>query len=76
MGIHRDGIFALEVVNFVRGALNEETELDFPYLLDFACSKVCSDPRDRVFAMLGMAGKGFQDRIQIAYSNESGKDAI
>jgi hypothetical protein len=76
MEIHEDGLYGLEVVNFVRRALNEQKALELPYLLDFACVKVCSDPRDRVFAMLGMAGKGFQDRIQIAYSKESGKDAI
>jgi hypothetical protein len=76
MEIHEDGFYALEVVNFVKRALNEEKALDFPDLLDFARAKVCSDPRDRVFAMLGMAGKGFQDRIQIAYSKESAKDAI
>ena len=76
MEVHKDGFYALEVVNFVRRALNEEKALDFPDLLDFARAKVCSDPRDRVFAMLGMAGKDFQDRIQIEYSKESGKDAI
>jgi len=55
MEIHEDGFYALEVVNFVRRALNEEIELEFPDLLEFARAKVCSDPRDRVFAMLGMA---------------------
>jgi hypothetical protein len=63
MKIHESGFYALACVNFVRRALGEEKALHFPFLLDFACVKVCSDPRDRVFAMLGMAGKGFQDRI-------------
>jgi hypothetical protein len=76
MKYHEDGFYGLEVVNFVRRALNGEEALEFPDLLDCAYAKVCSDPRDRVFAMLGMVGKGFQDRIQIAYSKECGEDAI
>lgn len=70
------GFYALEYINLVATALNDGEVLEFPHLLEIACRKACSDPRDRVFAMLGMAGKGFQDRIQIAYSKESGKDGI
>ncbi len=76
MEIQELGIHALEHMNLVARVLNEGKVIDFPHLLKIACQKACSDPRDRVFAMLGMAGRRFQDRIRIAYSKESGKDAI
>lgn len=35
MEIHEDGLYALEVVNFVRRALNKEKALHFPFFFFF-----------------------------------------
>jgi hypothetical protein len=66
----------MEIVNSAKGYLKSGLQLSFPYLLIIASSKLCLDPRDRAYAMLGMTGEGFRDRIQVSYSNDPSQDSI
>jgi hypothetical protein len=74
--IHEDGFRSMQIVDIAKRYLKTQGQLSFPYLLDVAGSKLCLDPRDRAYAMLGMTGKGFQDRIQVSYSNDPNQDSI
>jgi hypothetical protein len=73
---HENGFRAMEIVDSAKRYLKTHRQLPFPYLLSIASSKLCLDPRDRVYAMLGMTGKGFQDRIQVSYSNDPSQESI
>ena len=73
---HKDGFRAMEIMNSAKRYLKSGRQLSFPYLLVIASSKLCLDPRDRAYAMLGMTGKGFRDRIQVSYSNDTSQDSI
>jgi hypothetical protein len=76
IGDYEDGFRAMENVDGAKRYLKTDGQLSFPYLLAVACSKLCLDPRDRAYAMLGMTGKGFQGRIQVSYSNDPSQDSI
>ncbi|KAH8767859.1 heterokaryon incompatibility protein-domain-containing protein [Hyaloscypha finlandica] len=76
IGNHEDGFRAMEIVDGAKRDLKTDGQLSFPNLLAVACSKLCLDPRDRAYGMLGMTGKGFQDRIQVSYSNDPSQDSI
>jgi hypothetical protein len=52
--------------------LTDYGPLRFPTLLMIADTKLVTDPRDRVYGMLGLTSKGFRDRIPISYA--SGKN--
>jgi hypothetical protein len=69
--LHEDGFRAMADVYGAREDIARFSDLAFTYLLGVADSKLCLDPHDRVYAMLGMARKGFRDRINISYSDNS-----
>jgi hypothetical protein len=54
---HESGFHALEFVNLIARVLNDGKVIGFPYLLEIACRKACSDPRDRVFGWRGKVSK-------------------
>jgi hypothetical protein len=76
MEVDKNGLRAMEIVGISKRYLKADGQLSFPYLLSIASSKLCLDPRDRAYAMLGMTGKGFRDRIQVSYSNDPSQDSI
>jgi len=70
---HEDGLCAMHMIGYTRKELRIKGQLDFPNLLKVSSVKTCLDPRDRVYAMLGMTWKGFRDRIQVSYYENSPK---
>jgi hypothetical protein len=73
---YEDGFRAMENVAFARMALEKYGPLQLPTLLMIADTKLCSDARDRVYAMLGMVSKGFRERILVSYSTEAGHGVV
>lgn len=76
MEARKDGLHAMHLIGDAREVLKIEGQLDFPHLLRVSTLKACLNSRDRVYAMLGMAGKSFQNRIHVSYSNEYELDFI
>lgn len=67
--LHRDGFRAMQSIDFSRMVLKEYRPLNFATLLMMADTKLVTEPRDRVYGMLGMALADVRDRIPISYEN-------
>jgi hypothetical protein len=74
--IHRDGIIAMIFISFAREELASIGSLEPTSLLRIADWKLCSDPRDKVYALLGMTSSSFKNCVQISYSNGSDRDIL
>ena len=55
-------------ISWARNYLKYHKELDPTDLLEMVSHKTCLDPRDRVYAILGMTSLSFRNRIEISYS--------
>lgn len=64
-----NGCIAAANVGWARNQLIDSKELPAIDLLDMVSHKTCLDPRDRVYAILGMTSFSFRNRIEISYSD-------
>ena len=74
--LHHDGFRATILISFSKQELARRGYLNPTMLLRIADSKLCSDPRDKVYAMLGMTWSSFKNRVQISYSNDSDREIL
>jgi len=74
--LHRDGFRAMQSIDFSRKVLTEYRPLNFATLLMMADTKLVTEPRDRVYGMLGMALPDVRDRIPISYENVDNTSAL
>jgi len=64
-----NGIKAVIDISWARSYLKYHKELGPTYLLEMVSHKTCLEPRDRVYAILGMTSLSFRNRIEISYSD-------
>jgi hypothetical protein len=64
-----NGFKAVADISWARSHLKDLKELDPTYLLEMVSHKTCLEPRDRVYAILGMTSLSFRNRIEISYSD-------
>jgi hypothetical protein len=64
-----NGFRAVGDMSSARSYLKDHKELDPTCLLEMTSHKTCLDPRDRVYAILGMTSLSFRNRIEISYSD-------
>lgn len=73
---HEDGFTAMEQVRVARNDIANYGRIHFAYLLGTAAYKLCFDPRDKVYGMLGIAPESFRKRIPISYFDDAKDGAV
>jgi hypothetical protein len=67
VGRHENGFLAVEEMSNLKAIFAEQGFLHLPILMSTADSKLCWDPRDKVYAMLGLTPESFRRRIPVSY---------
>lgn len=67
--LYEDGFRAMQSMDFARSMLTEYRPLNFATLLMMADTKLVTEPRDRVYGMLGMAQVDVRDQIPTSYED-------
>jgi hypothetical protein len=75
-GLLRNGFHAMVLVSWAREELARSGSLSPTALFQITDSRLCSDPRDKVYALLGMTWSSFKRHVQISYSNDSDREVL
>jgi hypothetical protein len=73
---HEDGFHAMQMVRDTKRNIADRGCASFTQLLLISDRKLCFEPRDKVYGMLGMSRRSFRDRIRISYSKSSEQDLL
>jgi hypothetical protein len=73
---HEDGVIAINNIDNARRPMAERGSVHPNLALLILDQKLCCDPRDRVYGMLGLVGNSFRSRIHVSYSNNSSEGVL
>jgi hypothetical protein len=73
---HGDGVIAINNIDSARRPVAERGSVHPNLALLILDQKLCCDPRDRVYGMLGLVGNSFRSRIHVSYSNNSSEGVL